>query len=79
MSIDPLVEAQYRFKLASNHLVRAERMLDIGDWVSTVHFTQLAIENFVKAIIALYEVPTWGHDPSNRLLRLLDRIPQNMV
>lgn len=79
MSIDPLVEAQYRFKLASNHLVRAERMLDIGDWVSTVHFTQLAIENFVKAIIALYEVPTWGHDPSNQLLRLLDRIPQNMV
>jgi hypothetical protein len=44
---------------------------------STLH--SISIENFVKAIIALYEVPTWGHDPSNQLLRLLDRIPQNII
>jgi HEPN domain-containing protein len=79
LSIDPVEEAKYRFKLASTHLARAERLLSIGDSASTIHFAQLAIENFAKAIIALYEIPTWSHDPSSQLLSLIDRLPQSLV
>lgn len=38
---------------------------------------QLAIENFAKAVIAVFEVPTWSHDPSNQLNSLLNRLPKN--
>jgi HEPN domain-containing protein len=75
--IDPIGEARYRFRLASGHLARAERLLTLGDWAGVVHFSQLAVGNFAKAVTALYEVPTWSHDPSNQLLGLLDRAPQN--
>jgi HEPN domain-containing protein len=77
--IDPIGEARYLFRLASGHLARAERLLTLGDWAGVVHFSQLAVENFAKAVVALYEVPTWSHDPSNQLLRLLDRVPQNLA
>ena len=79
MSLDPLSEARYRFKLAKGHLARAERLLALGDRAGAVHFAQLAVENFAKAVVALYEVPTWGHDPSSQLLRLLDKIPQGLA
>jgi len=75
MSLDPLNEARYHFKLAKGHLARVERLLVLGDRAGVVHFAQLAVENFAKAVVALYEVPTWGHDPSSQLLRFLDKIP----
>uniref|UniRef100_A0A7C1P642 HEPN domain-containing protein n=1 Tax=Thermofilum pendens TaxID=2269 RepID=A0A7C1P642_THEPE len=78
MSVDPVGEARYRYRLAASHLARAERLLALGDWAGVVHFAQLAVENFAKAVIALYEVPTWSHDPSNQLLGLLTRIPQSL-
>jgi len=43
-----------------------------------VHYSQLAVENYAKTLIALFEVPTWSHDPSAQLLRLLDRFPVNL-
>jgi hypothetical protein len=55
----------------STHLARAERLLGIGDSASIINFAQLAIENFAKAIIALYEVLTWSHDSSSQLLSLM--------
>jgi hypothetical protein len=55
----------------STHLARAERLLGIGDSASIIHFVQLAIENFAKAIIALYEVLTCSHDSSSQLLSLI--------
>ncbi len=76
MSVDPVGEARYRYRLAASHLARAERLLALGDWAGVAHFAQLAVENFAKAVVALYEVPTWSHDPSNQLLRLLSRIPE---
>jgi len=69
--LDPLNEALYRFRLAKGHLARAERLLALGDRAGAVHFAQLAVENFAKAIVALYEVPTWSHDPSTDLLPAL--------
>ncbi|NHW44296.1 MAG: HEPN domain-containing protein [Candidatus Verstraetearchaeota archaeon] len=77
--MDPLNEALYRFRLARGHLARAERLLALGDRAGAVHFAQLAVENFAKAIVALYEVPTWSHDPSSQLLRLLNRVPQSLA
>ena len=79
MSIDPVAEARYRYRLASQHLTRAERLYGLSDWAGTVQFAQLAIENFAKTLIALFEVPTWSHDPSSQLLRLLSKFPPRMA
>jgi len=79
VNIDPLNEARYRYRLAESHLARAERLLALGDMAGAVHFAQLAVENFAKSVAAVYEVPTWSHDPSNQLLKLLDRVPQNLI
>jgi len=79
MSIDPVTEARYRYRLALQHLTRAERLYGLSDWAGTVQFAQLAIENFAKTLIALFEVPTWSHDPSSQLLRLLSNFPPGMA
>lgn len=50
-------------------------MFMLRDWVGVVGSAQLAVENFAKALIALFEIPTWSHDPSTQLLRLIDRLP----
>ncbi len=78
MTLDPLDEVKYRHKLASEHLHRAERLFSLGDWAGTVFSAQLCVENFAKTIIALFELPTWGHDPSNQLKRLVNRLPNNV-
>jgi HEPN domain-containing protein len=75
MSLNPLNEIRYRHGLAMDHLKRAEISFSAGDWVGTVSASQLAIENFAKAVIATMEVPTWGHDPSNQLRNLVGRLP----
>ena len=36
------------------------------------------MENFTEAVIALFEVPTWSHDPSNQLHRLVNRLPDDI-
>ncbi|ABL78831.1 HEPN domain-containing protein [Thermofilum pendens] len=36
---------------------------------------QLAVENYAKAVIAYFRVPSWSHDPSGELLSLLGSIP----
>ncbi|RLF24999.1 MAG: DNA-binding protein [Thermoprotei archaeon] len=78
MSLDPLDELLYRYRLATQHLSRSERLYSLGDWAGAVQFAQLAIENFAKALIALYEIPTWSHDPSSQLLRLMERFPEEL-
>mgnify|MGYP000047008498 CR=1 FL=1 len=79
MSIDPMEEARYRFRLAIQHFNRAKRLYEMNDWVGTVQFAQLAIENFAKTLIAFFEIPTWSHDPSNQLLRLLNKFPDEVA
>jgi len=78
LSLNPVSEVKYRYRLALQHLERARRMLDLGDWPATVHYSQLAVENFAKSIISIYETPTWSHDPSNQLLKLLSKLPENL-
>ena len=79
MSIDPMEEAYYRYRLAIQHFNRAKRLYELNDWVGTVQFAQMAIENFAKTLIALFEIPTWSHDPSNQLIRLLNRFPDKVT
>lgn len=78
MSYDPSSEVGYRLRLASEHLKRAERLHELGDWAGAVQFAQLAIENYAKAVIAVFETPTWSHDPSGQLRRLLARLPTEL-
>jgi len=79
MSLNPINEVRYRYRLARQNLTRAERLYKLGDWAGTVQSAQLAIENFTKTLIALFEIPTWSHDPSNQLLNLIGRFPNNVI
>ena len=76
--IDPIRELEYRLALANEHLRRAEMYCQVSDWAGCVHYSQLSIENFAKALISMYEVPTWSHDPSNQLLTLLSQLPEDL-
>lgn len=79
MSLNPLREVGYRYRLAVEQLERAERLFSLRDWVGTVSCSQLAVENLAKAVIAVFEVPTWSHDPSNQLNGLIERLPSHVV
>jgi HEPN domain-containing protein len=79
MSFNPLSEVRYRYRLALEHLERAEKLFLLRDWVGTMSACQLAAENFAKAIIAVFEVPTWSHDPSNQLSALTEKLPIDIV
>ncbi|MEM0017837.1 MAG: HEPN domain-containing protein [Candidatus Korarchaeum sp.] len=79
MTLNPLTEVRYRYRLAVEHLERAERLFSLKDWAGTVSTSQLAIENFAKAIIAVFEAPTWSHDPSNQLIGLIGRLPAEVA
>jgi len=79
MSLNPLNEIRFRHRLAAEHLERAERLFSLRDWVGSVSACQLAVENFAKAVIGVFEVPTWSHDPSNQLRGLIRMMPSDMA
>lgn len=78
MSFNPLSEVRYRYRLAVEHLERAGRLFSLRDWVGTISSSQLAVENFAKAVISVFEVPTWSHDPSNQLNGLMKKLPSDI-
>jgi hypothetical protein len=39
----------------------------------------MAIESFAKAVIAVFEVPTWSHHPSNQLNNLAEKFPSSLI
>jgi len=41
--LDPAEEAGYRFRLAMEHLARAERAAEAGDWAGTAASSQLGV------------------------------------
>lgn len=79
MSFNPLNEIKYKFRLAVEQLERANGSFSLGDWVGTVSSSQLAVENFAKTIVAVFEVPTWSHDPSNQLKSLINKLPGSLA
>jgi len=76
--IDPDHEISYRIRLAKNYLRDAEEAFLREDYRNTVASSQLAAENAAKAIIAVYRIPSWSHDPSNELRELLSNMPMNI-
>jgi Uncharacterized conserved protein related to C-terminal domain of eukaryotic chaperone, SACSIN len=72
-------EVRYRYKLAINYLRDANEAFNRGDWRDTVANAQLSAENAAKAVIAVYRVPSWSHDPSGELQELVDRMPRELA
>lgn len=70
MKLNPQSEVQYRVKLATRYLKEAEEAIKRKDYRNTVASSQLCAENAAKAIIALYRIPSWSHDPSHELLEI---------
>lgn len=76
--LNPLSEVRYRYRLAVDHLTRAERLFALRDWAGAVSACQLSVENFAKSVMAVFEVPAWGHDPSERLRVLIGKFPSDV-
>lgn len=78
MKYDPEDEVAYRAGLARNFLDEGNRRLMRGDYRGTVESSQLAVENSAKAVVAIYQVPSWSHDPSAELVETVDRLPEGL-
>jgi HEPN domain-containing protein len=74
--LDPRSEVGYRLRLVERYLQDAEDAYRRGDLRGAVASSQLAAENAAKAVVAVYRVPSWTHDPSHELRELVDRMPQ---
>jgi HEPN domain-containing protein len=68
----------YRRKLAHRYLNEAEESYQRNDYRHTVESAQLTAENAAKAIIAIYHIPSWSHDPSTELQGLINDLPNKV-
>ncbi|ADN50066.1 HEPN domain-containing protein [Vulcanisaeta distributa] len=76
---DPIDEVNYRYRLAINYLREANEAFSRGDWRGTVAAAQLSAENAAKAVIAIYRIPSWSHDPSGELEDVMANLPRNLT
>ena len=74
MKLNPQKEVRYRVELAKRYLREAEEAIKRKDYRNTVASSQLCVENAAKAIIALYRIPSWSHDPSHELLEITPQL-----
>ncbi len=63
----------YRIRLAKGFLNEAEEDYSFERWRSCVSNAQLAVENALKALIALYEPVPQTHNPAKILMDLISR------
>ncbi|MEW6685705.1 MAG: HEPN domain-containing protein [Candidatus Edwardsbacteria bacterium] len=70
--MDNKEESYYRFNLARKYLEEAERDFENKEIVDTVRKVQLAVENGMKAVISCFSLPSWSHDPSDELEKVLE-------
>lgn len=75
VTFDPKDESNYRRILAEEYLKYAIQSFKRGDYPTSVHQAQLSAENAAKAIISLFETPTWSHNPAPQLKGLTSRLP----
>ncbi|ABW01718.1 HEPN domain-containing protein [Caldivirga maquilingensis] len=75
---DPIDEVKYRYRLAINYFNETTSSYNRRDWRGVAANAQLTAENAVKAIIAVFNIPSWSHDPSNELLSLLNKLPEGV-
>jgi len=78
LRINPLSEVGYRVKLAERYLAEAENAYERGDLRGAVAASQFAAENAAKAVIAVYRIPSWSHDPSHELREVAERMPPSL-
>ncbi len=71
MKIDPFDEAVYRRKSALNYLNRANNAFKNKDLPGCILFSQLTVENAAKAVISIFKLPSWSHDPSSEIKDVL--------
>jgi predicted nucleotidyltransferase/HEPN domain-containing protein len=75
---NPLSEVGYGVKLAERYLADAEGALRREDFRGAVAASQLAAENAAKAVVAVYRIPSWSHDPSHELREVAERMPPSV-
>lgn len=71
--MDTKEEATRLLGEAREDLDRAIRYSGLKDWVTVIHYSQLAIEKSAKALISCFEVFEWTHDPSEQLRKLVEK------
>jgi len=71
--MDTREEAIRLLREAEEDLDRAIRYSGLKDWVTVIHYSQLAIEKSAKALISCFEAFEWTHDPSEQLKKLLEK------
>ena len=49
------------------------RYSTLKDWVTTIHYSQLAVEKSAKSLISCFEAFEWTHDPSEQLRKLVGK------
>ena len=78
MRYDPRDEVLYRLRMARNYLEEVRRAMEAGDYRLVAEASQLAAENAAKAVIAVYRVPSWTHDPYHELMDLVRELPREL-
>ncbi len=71
--MDTKEEATRLLREAKEDLDRAIRYSGLEDWVTVIHYSQLAIEKSAKALISCFEAFEWTHDPSEQLKKLVEK------
>lgn len=71
--MDTKEEATRLLREAKEDLDRAIRYSGLKDWVTIIHYSQLAIEKSAKALISCFEAFEWTHDPSEQLKKLVEK------
>ena len=71
--MDTKEEATRLLREAKEDLDRAVRYSELKDWVTVVHYSQLAIEKSAKALISCFEAFEWTHDPSEQPKKLVKK------
>ena len=71
--MDTKEESSRLLKEAKEDLDRATRYSGLKDWITVIHYSQLAIEKSGKALISCFEAFEWTHDPSEQLKKLTQK------
>jgi HEPN domain-containing protein len=71
--MDNKEESLRLLKEAEEDFERARRYAEFKDWVTVIHYAQLAIEKSAKAIISCFEAYEWTNDPSEQIVKLFKK------
>ena len=71
--MDTREEATRLLREAKEDLGRAIRYSRLKDWVTVIHYSELAAEKSAKALISCFEAFEWTHDPSKQLKKLVEK------